>query len=85
MNMPEIRITHTVKEDRFGGTFPHYLRKPWLPDGCQECGVYEGSPFEIRLMYLICYHKIDFPTRFLCKDCLTIEKNQEIDSMRDSY
>jgi hypothetical protein len=70
MKMPCISVSHTVDEDNINVTTSYFLTEPWLPDGCQECGAYEGSCFELRLMCLIRYYEMDSEYEpFLCKKC----------------
>ena len=84
MDMPEIKVTHYIEGDSFKGTFSHSLRRPWLPDGCEKCGVYKGSCFEVRLMCLVPNDRPDTDTRFLCEPCFVDQENKAIRGNRRS-
>ena len=82
MTMPCISVRHTVDEDNINVSTSYFLTEPCLPDGCEECGAFKGSPFEIRLMYLIRSYGMDFEdASFLCKKCFlkaSAKKNERL-------
>jgi hypothetical protein len=69
-----IIVTHNIGED----WYEYCLEEPWLPNGCQECGIYKGSPFEDRLMNLICLNG-QKDGQFLCEKCLKKIKPKDLD------
>lgn len=62
----KIEVTYYI-----GKSWVRYkLLEPWLPDGCEKCGLYKGSSFELRLMYLILFKETEAnPEQFLCEKC----------------
>ena len=54
MKKTYIEVRNTIEAEYFYKTGSDVsLDEPSLPDGCEECGVYKGSSFEIRLLYLV--------------------------------
>ena len=82
MKMPRISVSHTVDEDNIKVTTSYFLEEPWLPDGCENCGAYEGTCFELRLMCLIRHYEMDSEDEpFLCKKCFlkaSAKKNERL-------
>ncbi len=66
-----IKVRNTIKADYSYETGSRFrLEEPSLPDGCEECGIYKGSSFEIRLIYLMRFS--DGRTNeeaYLCEKC----------------
>ena len=74
----------------------NYLDKGWvmyklsapsdLPDGCEECGAFKGSPFETRIMNLIQFYaegQIHDP--FLCEKCYLEADAKRLELPRCEY
>ena len=65
----EIRIEVHVHVDKKGWVF-YYLTSPWIPDGCERCGIYKGSSFETKITQLIAFHdQSSDSVPFFCADC----------------
>jgi hypothetical protein len=74
----EICVCHTIKAHSFESTLKYRLTKPYLPDGCEHCGAYKGSCFELKLMNLIPYERISPEwKRFLCEKCFVEAHDQD--------
>jgi len=69
MRTTRLEITNYIGK----GMTKHMLSEPWIPDGCADCGIFKGSPFETRIMHLIFYHSDGSDdssgSRFLCERC----------------
>jgi hypothetical protein len=86
MKMPRISVSHTVNEDNINVTTSYFLEEPCLPDGCEECGAFRGSPFEIRLMCLIRHYEMDSEYEpFLCKKCFLKASAKENERLVAQY
>jgi hypothetical protein len=80
MKRTSISVRNTIKgEYSYKTSARGSIEEPSvLPDGCEECGAYKGSSFEIRLLYLIGFYDLEFnKERFLCEKCFLQARTKE--------
>ena len=70
-----IKVTNTIEgKYSYETSARAHLDEPSLPDGCESCGAYKGSSFEIRLIYLIGFYNLDIDkVTFFCEKCFLRE------------